>query len=522
MILLRDTINLTLYSSCLYNEIAWVWSCQDFQALTSQVAVTNYFTVIKLIYLKLLQISEMNHVILHHLKIIHSQQRYCCEKRQNIVQKKKVAFYTLGCKLNFAETDAISRQFNGEDYEKVDFNEEADVIVVNSCSVTEQANKKCRQVIKKASKNSPNAKVVVVGCYAQLKPEEIADINGVDLVLGTSQKFNINSHLSNVTLNLPKEERKGQIIHSCEIDEVDAYSSSYSLDGRTRSFLKVQDGCDYKCTYCTIPLARGKSRNPKVSEVVSQAKEIAENGVKEIILTGVNIGDFGKSTNETFYDLIVALDKVEGIERFRISSIEPNLLTDEIIQFVSTSQRFVPHFHIPLQSGSDDVLALMKRRYNTELFAKRIRKIKELMLECCIGIDVIVGSPGETDDFFQKAFNFLKNIDFTYLHVFSYSPRENTPALKIEPKVQEQDKQMRSKKMHDLSERKKLLYYQQFVGQEKLALMEAKINNGVMYGFTENYIKVELPYSKELINKIVKVKLQAISPSGNMFAVELD
>jgi len=434
------------------------------------------------------------------------------------VSKKKVAFYTLGCKLNFAETDAISRQFGGDGYEKVDFNQKADIYIVNSCSVTEQANKKCRQVIKKAIKHSPDAKVVVVGCYAQLKPEEIADISGVDLVLGTSQKFNINTHLDGLELDLPEDEKKAQLIHSCEIEDVDFYADSYSLEGRTRSFLKVQDGCDYKCTYCTIPLARGKSRNPKINHLVEQAEEIARNDIKEVILTGVNIGDFGKSTGESFLDLIKALDEVEGIDRFRISSIEPNLLSDEVIEFVSKSKRFVPHFHIPLQSGSDEVLALMKRRYKTELFARRIEKIKELMPDCCIGIDVIVGSPGETGEYFQAAFNFIKNLDFTYLHVFSYSPRENTPALEIKPKVQDLDKQIRSKRMHDLSERKKLLFYQKFIGRKDVALMEGKNDNGLMYGFTPNYLKIELPFDADLVNQLVDVKLLDLAPSGNFKA----
>lgn len=428
-------------------------------------------------------------------------------------QKKRIAFYTFGCKLNFSETDAITRQF-GADYEQVDFKETADVYVINSCSVTEQANKKCRQLIKKTSKHAPDAKIVVVGCYSQLKPEEIASIDSVDLVLGTKQKFNIKHLLEQTQFDSARPVIQEKI-HSCDIGDVEEYESSFSLEGRTRSFLKVQDGCDYVCTYCTIPMARGKSRNPKISQIVAQAALIASKDVKEIILTGVNIGDFGKSTGESFYDLVSALDEVEGIDRFRISSIEPNLLNDEVLEFVARSKRFVPHFHIPLQSGSDKVLSLMKRRYNTSLFSKRIEQIHSMFDKPCIGIDVIVGSPGETDEYFEECYNYLRELDFTYLHVFSYSPRENTAAMDIKPKVKEADKKMRSERLHDLSDRKKLLYYNAAVNEEKDVLFEAKNDNGFMYGFTRDYIKVGVPFDDTLVNTIRKVKIQSLLPNGN-------
>lgn len=427
--------------------------------------------------------------------------------------EKKVAFYTFGCKLNFSETDAITRQF-GDNYTQVDFKEQADVYVINSCSVTEQANKKCRQLIKKTSKQAPDAKIVVVGCYSQLKPEEIAAIDSVDLVLGTKEKFNIVNRLAQSDISSLRPVLPEEKIHSCEIDEVESYESSYSLEGRTRSFLKIQDGCDYKCTYCTIPMARGKSRNPKIDEVKKQAETIAKQGIKEVILTGVNIGDFGKSTSETFFDLIQELDTVEGIDRFRISSIEPNLLTDEIIDFCSKSKRFVPHFHIPLQSGSDSVLKLMKRRYNTDLFTKRIHQIHSTFPNACIGIDVIVGSPGETEEHFEECFNYLRELDFTYLHVFSYSHRENTEAVNITPKVQDSDKKKRSERLHDLSDRKKLLFYNRFIGETKTVLFEGKNDNGIMYGFSREYIKVGIPFNAEYINTLQEVKLTSLLPNG--------
>jgi len=427
---------------------------------------------------------------------------------------KKIAFYTFGCKLNFSETDAIARQF-GNDYVRVDFKEPADVYVINSCSVTEHANKKCRQLIKKTAKFAPSAKIVVTGCYSQLKPEEIAKIDGVDLVLGTKEKFNILARLADADMQSARPILPREKIYSCDIDDVDEYESSFSLEGRTRSFLKVQDGCDYACTYCTIPRARGKSRNPRVADVVKQARQIAANGVKEIILTGVNIGDFGKSTGESFYSLIEQLNDVSEIERFRISSIEPNLLTDEIIEFCARSSKFTPHFHIPLQSGSDAVLKLMKRRYNRELFSSRVEKIRQTFKNPCIGIDVIVGSPGETDEYFDDCYSFLKDLPFSYLHVFSYSHRENTVAVNIYPKVSEADKKTRSNRLHDLSDRKKQVFYNSFVGKTLPILFEAKDDNGIMYGFSPEYVKVGVEYDVALVNKVKNVAVRSLLPNGN-------
>lgn len=428
---------------------------------------------------------------------------------------KKIAFHTFGCKLNFSETDAIARQF-GDSYQQVDFKEIADVYVINSCSVTEHANKKCRQLINKTAKMAPDAKIVVVGCYSQLKPEEIAAIDSVDLVLGTKEKFNIVTRLNESELQLDRTKIPSNKIHSCEIDDVSEYESSYSLEGRTRSFLKVQDGCDYSCTYCTIPMARGRSRNTQIETIVQQAQFIADEGVKEIILTGVNIGDFGRSTDEDFFGLVQALDTVEGIDRIRISSIEPNLLTDQIINYTAQSKRFVPHFHIPLQSGSDSVLRLMKRRYNTEMFAKRIEQLHSMFDRPCIGIDVIVGSPGETSEYFDECYDFLRNLDFAYLHVFTYSHRENTEAVDIFPKVKEQDKKFRSERLHDLSDRKKLLYYNSFVGTEQEVLFEAGKDAGMMSGFSRNYIKVCIPFNELMVNTVQNVRLLSLFPNGTV------
>lgn len=427
--------------------------------------------------------------------------------------KKKVAFHTLGCKLNYAETSTIASLFDKQSYEQVSFSQEADIYVINTCSVTEQANKKCRQTINKAIRTAPNAKVVVVGCFAQLKAQEIAEMKGVSLVLGTKEKFNIIKYLESNTL--PEPESK---IHSCEIDEVTQYAGSFSVEGRTRSFLKVQDGCDYNCSYCTIPLARGKSRNPKISDIIAQAQIIEQQGLNEIILTGVNIGDFGVSTGETFFDLLKALDEQVNVARIRISSIEPNLLTDQMIEWIAQSKRFVPHFHIPLQSGSDDVLRLMRRRYNTQMFRRKINKIKDVMPHAGIGIDVIVGTPGETNNFFNECYELLKNTDFTYLHVFSYSPRENTDALKIEPKVSETDKSFRSKQLHELSNQKTRAFYSSFIGTEANVLFEQKNDKGYITGFTENYIKVRVLYNKKLVNKIQKVRLLSINEFGDVDA----
>ena len=423
---------------------------------------------------------------------------------------KKVAFHTLGCKLNFSETSTISRDFKSKEFEVVSFNSEADIYVINTCSVTEQADKKCRQAIKKVQNINPEAFIAVVGCYAQLKPEEIANNLGVDLVLGTKEKFNILKHLSSLQKNKTPE------VYSCEINEVDNFDSSHSEADRTRSFLKVQDGCDYSCTYCTIPLARGKSRNNKISELVQEAQKIAEQGIKEIILTGVNIGDFGKSTKESFIDLIRSLEKVTGIERIRISSIEPNLLTDEIIELVSKSKKIQQHFHIPLQSGCNKILAKMQRRYNRELFKSKVDKIKQLMPDAFIGVDVIVGFAGETDDDFNDTYKFLTDLDASFYHVFSYSERPNTKSVNFDNKVPKNIIKIRSKKLHDLAESKQQQFYTQNLGKNEEVLFESSKKNGLIFGFTGNYIKIETEYNKSLIGEIIKVKLESISESGNV------
>jgi MiaB-like tRNA modifying enzyme len=426
--------------------------------------------------------------------------------------QKKVSFYTLGCKLNFAETSTISRKFTETGYTRVEFEDPSDVVVINTCSVTQLADKKCRQVISKAARTSPDAIIAVIGCYSQLKPEEIAQIEGVDLVLGTNDKFNILEHIEEIKNN----QNASAIVHSCEIEKVEDFNPSFSLLDRTRSFLKVQDGCDYHCTYCTIPLARGNSRNSNIKNTVDEAKKISAQGMKEIVLTGVNIGDFGKSTSENFFDLIKELDKVEGIDRFRISSIEPNLLTDEIIYFVAGSQRFAPHFHIPLQSGCNDILKLMSRRYLREVFKNRVDTIKSVMPEACIGADVIVGFPGETEALFSDTFNFLEDLDVSYLHVFSYSERRNTKAILLPGKVSPKDKDIRSRKLIELSEKKREAFYKQHLNKEYDVLFESQLSKGKMFGFTPNYIKVETKYDKSLINKNIKVKLKDLLSSGNM------
>jgi len=426
-----------------------------------------------------------------------------------ITDNKKVAFFTLGCKLNFSETSTIARNFIEEGYDRVEFNESADVYVINTCSVTELADKKCRQIIKKANKLNPEAKIAVVGCYSQLKPEEIAAINGVDIVLGAKDKMKLIEHIENHKTDETE-------VHSCNINEVDEFAPAFSMGDRTRSFLKVQDGCDYYCSYCTIPFARGKSRNASVAETIQKAEEIAKNGIKEVILTGVNIGDFGKSTGESFFDLVKELDKVEGIERIRISSIEPNLLTDEILEFVSKSNKFLPHFHIPLQSGSDSILKLMRRKYDTLLFSERIKKIKSLIPDAFIGIDVIIGFPGETDELFEETLNFLKQSDCSFLHVFTYSERPNTRTVKMEGKVPNEAKTKRSRILHDLSERKLQDFYKQNIDTERSVLFEGNKKENKMFGFTENYIKVETVFNKELVNSVRKVKLSNVLPSGNV------
>jgi len=425
-------------------------------------------------------------------------------------KNKKVAFHTLGCKLNFSETSTISGKFKDNGFDIVGFNTEADIYVINTCSVTEHADKKCKQAIRKIQHKYPEAYIAVVGCYAQLKPEEIAQNLGVDLVLGTKEKFNILDHLNDL-----KKTDTPQV-YSCEINKVDHFDSSHSEAGRTRSFLKVQDGCDYSCTYCTIPLARGKSRNKSIAELVAEANKIALSGIKEIILTGVNIGDFGKSTHENFMDLIKALEQVEGIERIRISSVEPNLLKDEIIEHVAQSKKILNHFHIPLQSGCNKILAKMQRRYNRELFLSRVNKIKQLMPDAFIGVDVIVGFPGETDEDFEDTYTFLDKLDTTFYHVFSYSERPNTKAAGFEHKVPKNIIHNRSKKIQELANQKQSLFYKLNLGNTAEVLFEAHKKDRLMYGFTGNYIKVETNYNKSLVGQIRKVKLLSVKESGNI------
>ncbi|MFN5417209.1 MAG: tRNA (N(6)-L-threonylcarbamoyladenosine(37)-C(2))-methylthiotransferase MtaB [Flavobacteriia bacterium] len=426
-----------------------------------------------------------------------------------MIQYKKVAFYTLGCKLNFSETSTISRLFEDAGFAKVDFEETPDVYVINTCSVTENADKKCKQLVKKALKINPNAFVTIVGCFAQLKPTEIAEIPGVDLVLGANEKFDILSYLDK-TDKLDETQVSFQ-----NIKETKEFVPSFSYGDRTRSFLKVQDGCDYFCTFCTIPLARGKSRNASVAETILEAKKIAETEIKEVVLTGVNIGDFGQGESENFFDLVKELDKVEGIDRFRISSIEPNLLSNEIIDFcLSDSKRFVPHFHIPLQVGNDRILKAMRRKYERSLYAERVNQIKSLRKDCCIGVDVIVGFPGETDEEFMDSYNFIKDLDISYLHVFTYSERANTGAPKLGEKVPMEKRRERSKMLHILSDKKKRAFYEENLGSTRVALFEAEEDNGMMYGFTENYVKVKVPYNPELVNSFQTVKLLEIDRDG--------
>jgi len=427
-----------------------------------------------------------------------------------------VAFHTLGCKLNFSETSAIGQQMQDAGFAKVDFNEFADVYVVNTCSVTEYADKKCRNVIRKAKKQNPNSFVVVIGCYAQLKPKEISEIEGVNLVLGANEKFNLIKHLDKID-----KETTNQYI-SGHIKEVKEFFPSYSFGDRTRTFLKVQDGCDYFCSFCTIPLARGRSRNATIEETIKSAKNAINKGAKEIVLTGVNIGDFGKSTNQTFFDLVKELDKLDGVERFRISSIEPNLLADEIIEFASNSKKFVPHFHIPLQSGSDNILEAMRRKYRTELYTNRINKIKTLMPNACIGVDVIVGYPGETEEEFLKTYNYLNELDISYLHVFTYSERPNTVAVRFDGVVPNADRQQRSSMLRILSEKKKRLFYQSQLEKSVSVLWEANEESGFMYGFSENYLKCKTEFDINLINKISTVKVNKLSFNNIMEITHLE
>ncbi len=418
--------------------------------------------------------------------------------------QKSVAFYTLGCKLNFSETSSIGRSLKEDGYNKVEFQEGADVYVINTCSVTDHADKKCKKIVKEALRHNPKAFVAIIGCYAQLKPHEIASIPGVDLVLGAAEKFNIQNFLGDLNKKEIAE------VHDGKIKEVLDYHASYSIGDRTRTFLKVQDGCDYFCSFCTIPLARGKSRSDTIENTVKQAVEIVNQGTKEIVLTGVNTGDFGVQNGETFYGLLQALEQVEGLERIRISSIEPNLLSDEIIDFAANSKKIVPHFHIPLQSGSDEMLKLMRRKYLSDLYASRVNRIKDKMPHACIGVDVIVGFPGETDEEFEITYQFLNELDISYLHVFTYSERPNTTAYKMPGKVRMGIRAERSKRLHILSDKKRHFFYEQNLGKSFNVLWEAENDNDTMYGFTENYIKVKTNYDPMLVNEIIPVELTKI------------
>jgi threonylcarbamoyladenosine tRNA methylthiotransferase MtaB len=429
---------------------------------------------------------------------------------------KKVAFYTLGCKLNYSETSSISRMFEDKGYQKVDFTDKPDIFIVNTCSVTENADKKCKKIVKEAKKISPDSFVTIIGCYAQLKPKEISEIKGVDAVLGAAEKFRLFDYLDDFT--------KGGVFAS-EIKEATVYNSSYSIADRTRTFLKVQDGCNYGCAFCTIPLARGKSRSDTIQNIVNQAQEIALTEVKEVVLTGVNIGDFGiqeGKRKEKFIDLIKALDEVDGIDRFRISSIEPNLLTNEVIEFVAQSKRFVPHFHIPLQSGSDTILRKMNRRYLSDLYKSRVEKIKSLMPNCCIGVDVITGFPGETEKEFLTTYNFLNELDISYLHVFTYSERPNTLAVNMQDVVPMNVRTDRSKMLRGLSEKKRRYFYEQHLYETYQVLFEDDVEDNVMHGFTENYIRVAAKYDPLLVNEVKIVKLTSINSKGHVEVQEVE
>ena len=430
--------------------------------------------------------------------------------------KKKVAFYTLGCKLNFSETSTIARDFQNEGFDRVDFEEIADIYVINTCSVTENADKQFKQIVKKAMKLNDKAFVAAVGCYAQLKPEELAAVDGVDLVLGATEKFKITDYINDLSKN-----DRGEV-HSCEIEEADFYVGSYSIGDRTRAFLKVQDGCDYKCTYCTIPLARGISRSDALENVLKNALEISKKGIKEIVLTGVNIGDYGKGEfgnkkhEHTFLDLVKALDEVDGIERLRISSIEPNLLKNETIEFVAQSRTFVPHFHIPLQSGSNAILGKMKRRYQREVYTDRVETIRRLMPHACIGVDVIVGFPGETEDHFLETYNFLNEMDISYLHVFTYSERDNTEAAEMPDVVPMNIRNKRSKMLRGLSVKKRRAFYESQIGTKRTVLFESENKEGYIHGFTENYVKVKTPWNPELVNTLHEINLTRIDEDGSV------
>ena len=432
-----------------------------------------------------------------------------------VFQDKKAAYYTLGCKLNFSETSTIGKMLKEAGVRTVRKGEKADICVINTCSVTEVADKKCRQAIHRLVKNHPGAFVVVTGCYAQLKPEQVASIEGVDVVLGAEQKGELMHYLGNL-----QKHDKGET-HTSAFKDIRSFAPSCSRGDRTRYFLKVQDGCDYFCSYCTIPFARGRSRNGKIEDIVSQARQAAAEGGKEIVIAGVNIGDFGKSTGETFFDLVKELDKVEGIERYRISSIEPNLLTDEIIEYVAKSRAFMPHFHIPLQSGCDEVLKLMRRRYDTALFAHKIQKIKEVMPHAFIGVDVIVGTRGETEEYFNQAYEFLKGLDVTQLHVFSYSERPGTQALKIDHVVSADEKHRRSQMLLALSDEKTKAFYETHIGRESVVLMEKSKAGTPMHGFTDNYVRVELPHDNSLDNQLLRVRMGGFNEDGTALMGEL-
>lgn len=438
-----------------------------------------------------------------------------------MLNKRKVAFHTLGCKLNFSETSAIARMFEEQGYQKVNFSEASDIYVINTCSVTENADKECKSIVKNALKISPDAYVAIIGCYAQLKPEEIAKIEGVDIVLGATEKFKLLQYVNSL------EKKEETEIHACEVEQADFFVDAYSMGDRTRVFLKVQDGCDYTCTFCTIPLARGKSRSDTIRNVVKNAKEIASKGIKEIVLTGVNLGDFGKGLhgnrnhNENFFNLLKALEEVEGIERYRISSIEPNLLNNDIIELTAKSEKIVPHFHIPLQSGSDKILKAMRRRYLSQLYIDRVENIKSLMPHCCIGVDVITGFPGETEEEFLKTYEFLNQLDISYLHVFTYSERDNTLAIKMADAVPYAERKKRTKMLRTLSQKKLRYFYQQFEGQEAEVLFEKEKKGEMMSGFTRNYIKCIVPFDENLVNQTVKVKLGKINEKGQMEIAEI-
>jgi len=431
-----------------------------------------------------------------------------------MIDRKKVAFYTLGCKLNFSETATIARNIQDEGFDRVEFSDFSDIYVINTCSVTENADKRFKTIVKQAQRANASAYIVAVGCYAQLQPEELAAVNGVDLVLGATEKFKITDYLNQLTKN------DTAAIHSCEIADADFYVSSYSVGDRTRAFLKVQDGCDYKCTYCTIPLARGISRSDSLQNILDNAKNIANQGIKEIVLTGVNIGDYGKGEygnkkhEHTFFDLVQALDTIDGIHRLRISSIEPNLLKDETIDFVANSNSFVPHFHIPLQSGSNVMLKAMRRRYMKELYVDRVEHIKRVLPDACIGVDVIVGFPGETDEIFLETYNFLNELDISYLHVFSYSERPNTYAATLPNEVSKYVRSKRSKMLRGLSVKKRRAFYESQINTQHTVLFEGENKEGYIHGFTENYVKVKSPWDPSLVNSLHDVNLTEIDSDG--------